>query len=342
MKQHSVLVVEDSRMMRNTVAKALARIRGIGEVYEAADGHEALRVAREKKPDLISLDLGLPGLHGIDVLREIMKDGGSKVIVVSAMTTKAADITMECLSLGAVDFVSKPRADRSPQLFEMDLRRTFRAAMEVGREAAAPVVRTARSKVQSSPDMIMIASSTGGPKALHTFFESITVAPKAPMVIVQHMPKGFTASMANRLGRLGPVAVREAEDNAPLEAGHALVCAGDRHMTITAKNAVYNDDPPVVGLRPRADITLTSAAQVFGSRVLTIVFTGMGKDGLEGGRAVVQAGGHLWAQDAKSSLVDGMPRAVRSAGLAEYEGTPEELAAHLSELYSSRSSLASK
>jgi two-component system chemotaxis response regulator CheB len=146
------------------------------------------------------------------------------------------------------------------------------------------------------------------------------------MVIVQHMPKGFTTSMANRLDGLGPVNVREAEDGAELRAGEALVCAGDRHMTLTRTHVVYNDDAPVVGLRPRADITLTSAASVFGRGVLGIVFTGMGRDGLAGGAAIVEAGGRMWAQDAESSLVDGMPRAVRSANLTEFAGTPADLA----------------
>ena len=172
----------------------------------------------------------------------------------------------------------------------------------------------------------MIASSTGGPQALHDFFTTFTRAPAFPVVVVQHMPPKFTSKMAERLDRIGVVTVAEARDGDRLEPGKAFIAPGDAHMEICGDRVKLTHDAPIGGLRPRADVTLSTAVQHYGADMTGLVMTGMGTDGLIGCRDVKRSGGQIVAQDGPSSTVDGMPRAVRNAGIADRIASPRAMA----------------
>ncbi len=324
---HRVVVVDDSAMMRQTVADSLRTIRGVEIVATAADGLEAVNVIAKHKPDIVSLDIELPGLNGLGVLKQTMDHNPTRVVLVSAYTTAGAETTIEGLALGALDFVPKPSMEEGIDVFRVRLRRTFRAAL------AAKLPQQATQDTADSDDsalrgtsLAVIASSTGGPQALHSFFSALRTAPKFPLAIVQHMPPKFTAKMAERLDRAGPMTVTEAQDGDRLARGKALVAPGDAHLEIAGDVVRLSDADPIGGLRPRADITLSSAVKGYGPNVTGVVMTGMGTDGLVGCRDIKRAGGQVVAQDGPSSTVDGMPRAIRSAGIADRIGTPELMA----------------
>jgi len=322
-----VVVVDDSAMMRQTVSDALRTIRGVDIVATAASGPEAVDVIAEHRPDIVSLDIELPGLNGLDVLRRTMKNNPTRVVLVSAHTTAGAETTIEGLSLGALDFVPKPSVDEGIDIFRVRLRRTFRAALA----AKLPTQGTPRetntdTRPLRNTALMIVASSTGGPQALHEFFSAFKKPPRFPLAVVQHMPPKFTAKMAERLDRTGIISVKEAGDGDRLAAGTALVAPGTSHMEIHGEVVRLTDDAPIGGLRPRADVTMSSAIKVYQSHVAGLVLTGMGTDGLIGCRDIKRAGGQVIAQDSASATVDGMPRAIREAGIAERIGTPAALA----------------
>ncbi len=324
---HRVVVVDDSAMMRQTVSDALRTIRGVDIVATAADGLEAVRVIAEHKPDIVSLDIELPGLNGLGVLKQTMEYNPTRVVLVSAYTTAGAETTIEGLALGALDFVPKPSMEEGIDVFRVRLRRTFRAALA----AKLPLQSEQNQQGQdTSPlrntSLAVIASSTGGPQALHTFFSTLTSAPRFPLTVVQHMPPKFTGKMAERLDRAGPMNVVEAADGDRLARGTALVAPGDAHLEIDGDVVRLSDAEPIGGLRPRADVTMSSAVACYGPNVTGVVMTGMGSDGLIGCRDIKRAGGQVVVQDGPSATVDGMPRAVRKAGIADRIGGPTEMA----------------
>jgi two-component system chemotaxis response regulator CheB len=323
-----VVVVDDSAMMRNTVSDALRTIRGVEIVGVAASGPEALDVIEALKPDIVSLDIELPGLDGLAVLSQTMKRQPTRVVLVSAHTTAGAETTIEGLSLGALDFVPKPSVDEGLDTFKVRLRRTFRAALlakvpfgEPEQAPAAEPVGTLRPA-----GLAVVASSTGGPRALYDFFASLDTPPSVPLAVVQHMPPKFTATLATRLDGAGPTTVVEASDGESIEPGKAVIAPGSAHMEIGAGTVRLTDDPPIGGLRPRADVAMSSAVAHYGGHIVGVVMTGMGSDGLLGCRDIKRAGGQVIAQDGPSSTVDGMPQAIRNAGIADMTGPPATMA----------------
>lgn len=327
-----VVVVDDSAMMRQTVSDALRTIRGVEIVATAASGPEAVKVIAAQTPDIVSLDIELPGLNGLGVLKQTMKSNPTRVVLVSAHTTAGAETTIEGLALGALDFVPKPSIEEGIDIFRVRLRRTFRAALAAKLpQQASPAAADSDTTPLRNTALTVIASSTGGPQALHSFFSSMQKAPRFPLAIVQHMPPKFTAKMAERLDRAGVMSVAEAKDGDRLTPGRALVAPGDFHMEIHGDTVRLTTADPIGGLRPRADITMTSAAKSYGHNVTGLVMTGMGTDGLIGCRDIKRMGGQIIVQDGPSSTVDGMPRAVRSAKIADRVGTPADLARILEE-----------
>lgn len=324
-----VVVVDDSALMRQTVSDSLNVIRDVEVVATAATGPEAVAVIAREQPDIVSLDIELPGMNGLDVLKETMRRNPTRVVLVSAHTTAGAETTIEGLALGALDFVPKPSVEEGIDVFRIRLRRTFRAAL------AAKLPQLGLATHQATTDEIkplrptalaVVASSTGGPQALYEFFSAFKRAPAFPIAVVQHMPPKFTAKMAQRLDRAGVVAVVEAADGDLLRRGSALVAPGHAHMEIDGDRVRLTDEAAVGGLRPRADIALTTAVRHYGKDVAGLVLTGMGTDGLIGCRDIKRSGGQVLAQDGPSSTVDGMPRAVRNAGIADRVGPPAFLA----------------
>jgi two-component system chemotaxis response regulator CheB len=323
-----VVVVDDSALMRNTVSDALSTIPGVEIIGTASTGPEAVAVIADLKPDIVSLDIELPGLDGLGVLAETMSTNPTRVVLVSAYTTAGAETTIEGLALGALDFVPKPSLDEGLNTFKVRLRRTFRAALAAKVPTSEPNHATAVEHVDGLRPgaLAIIAASTGGPRALHDLFVTFPAAPAVPIAIVQHMPAKFTAKMAERLNSAGPTDVAEASDGDRLQSGKALVAPGHAHMEIDGGVVRLTDDPPIGGLRPRADVTMGSAVKHYGSELIGLVMTGMGSDGLLGCREIKRANGQVVAQDGPSSTVDGMPRAIRNAGIADVTGTPTTMA----------------
>jgi two-component system, chemotaxis family, protein-glutamate methylesterase/glutaminase len=318
-----VVVADDSRLMRRMLADALGR-QGFDVVATVADGDEALSACRTHRPDALTLDLAMPGTDGIAVLCALRKGRAAPVpvVVVSAFSPARGARAVDALAEGAFDLVAKPAAGESLETFASELGRKVGEAARARRPSASPAPRrpahrTARSSVAGGR-LVVIACSTGGPRALGELIPRLPSPLGAGTVIVQHMPAGFTASLASRLDGAASLSVREAAGGDELAPGAALIAPGGAHLRLGPdRRARLSDAAPLGGLRPRADLTIEDAVRLYGARVLLVVLTGMGRDGLAGARAVRAAGGRILCEAEASCAVYGMPRAVAEAGLAD-------------------------
>ncbi len=326
----TVLIADDSALYRQMLQNVLLRIPNVEIVGTAVDGVDALARVLELQPDVITLDILMPKLDGLGVLRELRARGGrTKAIVVSSLAHNGGPAAVEALMEGAFDVVCKPvgvdphvaRASIHEALLEK-----LAALVESGGQAAnaagaAAVRRLAAGIAPTAIDAIAIGTSTGGPRALHDVIPLLPGDLPVPVLIVQHMPAGFTTSLANRLNELSPLRVREAAHDDMVEAGNVFVAAGGRHLTLERRQAgvrcVLDAGLARHGCRPSFDALLETMVAVYGGKILAVVMTGMGQDGLAGCRAVKQAGGSVITQAAEGCAVYGMPKAVAEAGLAD-------------------------
>jgi len=316
-----VVVVDDSALMRRLLSSALAEA-GFDVVAVASDGDEALAACAQHRPDVLSLDLAMPGLHGLDVLRALNKTGSTtRVVVVSAFSPAYGARAVDALAEGAFELVEKPNAGTPPTAFLAELCDKVELAARSGpggRTTAAPARTVKRTVGRLGKKAVLIACSTGGPKALADLIPKLPAPLGRGGMIVQHMPPGFTGSLAARLDRASRLQVREASDGDALRPDAALLAPGGRHLRLCQERRIrLSDEEPVGALRPRADLTIADAARRFGPELVLVVLTGMGRDGLDGALAVRAAGGTVLAQDRASCAVYGMPRAVTEAGLAD-------------------------
>jgi len=334
-----IVVADDSGLMRRVVAGALRRA-GADIVGEAADGDEALALCTRLAPDVMTLDLTMPGLDGIGVLKALRASpalSALPVVVVSAFSPRHGARAVDALAEGAFELVAKPTGPNGVQSFTDELQSKIQLA--VASRSRAPVVpaaaapqRGGRARAGRAP-LVVIASSTGGPRALAEFVPALPTPLGAGALIVQHMPPGFTHSLATRLDKAGRLTVREAADGDALSPDVALLAPGGRHLRLDADRRVrLGDGPPVGGLRPRADLTIVDAARTFGERVVLVVLTGMGADGTDGAREVKARGGQVLVEAEETCTVYGMPRAVADAGLADSVLALGELAPAVAEL----------
>jgi two-component system, chemotaxis family, protein-glutamate methylesterase/glutaminase len=329
-----IVVADDSPFMRTVLGGALSAA-GFEVVGTARDGDEALAQCRATRPDAMTLDLAMPGLDGIGVLRAL-KDSGAPdvpVIVVSAFSPAHGARAVDALAEGAFDLVPKPAVGEPFHTFTENLAERLRQAVAQaspaelvgngngnghaanGHAVAAP---RAAAPATGAPRAVVIAASTGGPRALAHLLPALPARLGEGTLIVQHMPAGFTGSLAARLDKMSPLRVREAVLGDALEPGTALVAPGGSHLRLDgARHARLTDEAPVGGLRPRADLTIADVAAAWGERTLLVVLTGMGRDGAQGARAVRAAGGRVICEAAESCTVYGMPRAVIEDGLAD-------------------------
>jgi two-component system chemotaxis response regulator CheB len=326
MKKVRVLVVDDSALMRKLIPQMLAVDESIDVVGTAMDGSFCLKKIEELKPNVVTLDLEMPGMNGIDTLKEIMRRQPVPVIVFSSHSTEGATVTMKALGLGAFDFVPKPKDTTSHMA-------------EVARELIAKVKAAADCKLkprmlsglppkpekapasQSAPNKIVaIGVSTGGPQALEYVLSQFPADFPATIVVVQHMPEGFTDMFARRLDEICPLRVKEAQSGDLLQAGRVLICPGSRHMKVKrlplGDIIVLCDEPRVNGHRPSADVLLRSVAEEFKTSAIGVLMTGMGDDGAEGLGAIKKEGGMTIAQSEESCVVFGMPKAAIERGYA--------------------------
>ena len=331
-----IVVADDSPFMRTVLGGALSAA-GFEVVGSARDGDEALAQCRATRPDAMTLDLAMPGLDGIGVLRALKESGAPSVpvIVVSAFSPAHGARAVDALAEGAFDLVPKPAVGEPFHTFTENLAERLRQAVAQGSAAllrpavnghavSAPRVVGASG---GAPRAVVIAASTGGPRALAHLLPALPARLGEGTLIVQHMPAGFTGSLAARLDKMSRLHVREAALGDQLEPGTALIAPGGTHLRLDgARHARLTDEAPVGGLRPRADLTIADVAAAWGERTLLVVLTGMGRDGAQGARAVRAAGGRVLCEAAETCTVYGMPRAVIEDGLADLVLPLDEMA----------------
>lgn len=324
----SVLVVDDSQTVRAILSDLISRSGCFRLAGTAADGMEAIRKVHELDPDVVTLDILMPELDGVQVLGYIMSEAPRPVVMLSALEGGGVgERTMRALELGAVDFVHKPASGAwdAPEFGER-LIRALRGAVAVNLSALPALARPVRGerpadagRAVPARHVVGIAASTGGPRVLAEVVPALPARLPAAVVIVQHMPGGFTRSLAERLDRLAGIRVAEAVHGEPLLEGRAYVAPGGRHLAVVLRDGKgfvdLRDEAPVWGMRPAADLLFLSLAETFGPSAVGVVLTGMGQDGAEGLRALRLAGGFAIVQDRTSSPVYGMPHmALRIAG----------------------------
>jgi len=349
MEQISVLVADDSAFMRKVVSDLIEVDPEIIVVGTARNGSDCIQKARSLRPDVITLDVEMPVMDGLAALPTLATELGIPVVMLSSLTQAGADVTIRALSLGAVDFVPKPSGAISLDIATVrdDLVRKIKAAAAISagrvralaRDLRAPAPSPARTQAPSpmsptptAPTMptrpstaraaarkvVVIGTSTGGPRALTQVVPWLPPNLPAGVLIVQHMPAGFTRSLAERLNDMSRIKVAEAQGGETIAEGEALIAAGGRHMRVTADGALALDDsPPMHGVRPAVDVTMSSAIDVFGRKMVGVIMTGMGSDGADSMARVKRAGGKTIAEHESTCVVYGMPRSVVDRGVAD-------------------------
>lgn len=342
---YRVMVVDDSAVIRGLISRWLDADPAIQVVATAHNGVMALRNLASSRPEVIVLDVEMPEMDGMTALPQLIAaDPYIQVIMASTLTRRNAETSMKALAAGAAEYVPKPSSAREVNTsadFRREILEKVKALGAVARAAKqrqqpkvlrarqpqaeprpAPRQRILQLRKPSSavPRILALGSSTGGPQALFEFFKSFRPPSDLPVLITQHMPPTFTAILADHIQRASGRPCREAIDGECLLGGHIYVAPGNRHMFLSgdANRAVVRvtDDPPENFCRPSVDPMLRSVARIYGAASLVVILTGMGSDGLDGCRAIVQAGGTVLTQDEQSSVVWGMPGAVSNAGLA--------------------------
>ncbi len=353
-----VMLVDDSAVIRGLITKMIAPDPAINVVASVADGAQAVKRMGRKDIDVIILDIEMPVMDGLTALPKLIElDPNVKIIMASTLTERNAEISLKALEAGAADYVPKPTSS-SKIAGASDFRREIlekikslgaasrRDASKLEPKAAATAtaapsslysgpVELRQSTNAAKPEILAIGSSTGGPQALSKLFQNLKPEIGVPVVVTQHMPPTFTRILAEHIAKASGWTCTEAKDGEVLKPNHAYVAPGDYHMEIvdgpSGAAIRVNQDPPENYCRPAVDPMLRSLTKIFGGRVLTVILTGMGSDGLKGGQMVADAGGTLFAQDEQTSVVWGMPGAVATAGLCSAVLAIEKLGAKVME-----------
>lgn len=333
-----ILVVDDSALYRQSISNVLRQTADVVVVGRARDGAEALQQIAEFDPDLLTLDVQMPNMDGIAVLREIKKRGlRAKAIMVSSFTAEGAQVTTDALLEGAFDFVLKPSglsaeanrqqlsealtqriaAFRQSDLAKLSSRTARATRTKVATGEVADAAPTAKAACQA----VLMGASTGGPAALKAVLAKLPETLAAPVLVVQHMPPKYTRSLAQRLDELSELHVVEAEHGSEVKAGVVLIAPGGRQMKLERRDrrvfAQITDDAPELGCRPSMDYLLRSATSVFDGQALGVIMTGMGRDGSAGCAELKAKGGYVFAQDEDGCVVYGMPKAIVDQRLAD-------------------------
>ncbi|MBI5143015.1 MAG: chemotaxis response regulator protein-glutamate methylesterase [Nitrospirae bacterium] len=340
-----VLVVDDSAFMRKAITQMITSDPGVVVIDTARDGREAVDKTIALRPDLVTLDIEMPRMNGLDALREIMDKRPTPVVMVSSLTTDGARETLAAMELGALDFVPKNLAEMSVNILKIkqDLvekikilsrKRVMRrpdcrhSQSSCPPEAAVPrqvvVPRTAFESYtrERRIGIVVIGTSTGGPMALQRIIPHLPSNFPVGIVVAQHMPAAFTGAFADRLNGLSQVTVREAREGDVIKPGLVLVAPGGRHMKVRRKTGIdtcvtITDEPREALYKPSVTELMRTAAEIYPGRALGVMLTGMGDDGCAGAREIKKSGGKMFAQDEPSCVVYGMPRAVVEGGLAD-------------------------
>jgi two-component system chemotaxis response regulator CheB len=323
-----ILVVDDSAVIRKVLSNLLASDPEIVVAGTAGNGNQALARIPEVKPDLVTLDIEMPGMDGLETLVEIRKLYPKlPVIMFSTLTERGATATLDALARGASDYVTKPShsggSDTSRERVREELIRKIKSlcAVRVPRPRPWPTPTLVSARPQARIDVVAIGTSTGGPNALTELIPQLPADFPVPIVIVQHMPPLFTRLFADRLNTLTRLEVQEGKEGQKLQRGQVWIAPGDHHMTVVRKGTEIvlgiNRGPQENSCRPAVDVLFRSVAQTYGANVLAVVLTGMGVDGTRGSTVIREAGGEVIVQDEASSVVWGMPGSVVAANLAD-------------------------
>jgi two-component system chemotaxis response regulator CheB len=325
-----VLVVDDSAFVRQAMVRMLSSAPDIEVVGTAVDGKDGLEKALALRPDVVTLDIKMPRMGGLEALRRIMTECPVPVLLLSSLTSEGGEITLRGLELGALDFVDKSSVRGHMNLLELaeELKEKVRALARVPRErvhAQDGALAEARSAAPAAhlqgAEVVVIGTSTGGPPALQAIIPKLPTGIASSILVVQHMPVGFTRSLADRLASRSAIPVREAQDGESVSPGVVLIAPAGRHMKVQRRGSVarvWLDDEPRAALhRPSVDVLMASVAKAYGPRSLGVVLTGMGSDGVEGLRAIRQTGGRTFAESEESCVIYGMPKAAVEAGVVD-------------------------
>ncbi|HZT13369.1 MAG TPA: chemotaxis response regulator protein-glutamate methylesterase [Candidatus Baltobacteraceae bacterium] len=341
-----VLVVDDSAFMRRAITRMLEGEPEIIVAATARNGEEAIAKAAQIQPDVITMDVEMPGMSGLDAVRRITAESDVPIIMVSSLTHEGAEITFLALELGAVDFIPKPDSayvnikdvarDLVAKVRVFANRRTQRARAPRPKVSLAPLLPPAAASRRDIFECVAIGTSTGGPVALSHIVPSLPGDFPVPILIVQHMPRGFTRPLADRLNTSSNLTVLEAQEGMQLAKGHVLVAPAGSQLTLRRSGervevALTEDDGRSLHV-PSVDVMTSAVAAVYGPATLAAILTGMGQDGVVGLRRVKEAGGFVLGQDAATSVVYGMPRAAAQAGLVDRVLPLEQIAPALCEL----------
>ncbi|MBP1908884.1 protein-glutamate methylesterase/protein-glutamine glutaminase [Methanolobus bombayensis] len=345
----NALVVDDSALMRKVVSDILKQDPEINVIATARNGLEAVEKVEQFRPDVVTLDIEMPVLDGLHALGYIMSECPTPVVMLTAVDSRSAESTLNAFEYGAVDFIQKPSGNISVNIEDIadNIRKKVKMASKVDlkklgfMEEHVKISREKKSKpLPSKPKrrvatksavhhangkIVAIASSTGGPRALEQVVPKLPGNLKVPVVIVQHMPAGFTASLAQRLDGQSALTVTEAKEGDVLHPGHVYLAPGNYHMEIksTEKGGIYhevvtlNQKPREQGVRPCANILFRSLVPIYGANIVSAILTGMGADGADGVEEIKKAGGKVITEDERSCVVYGMPKAVVQRGLAD-------------------------
>ncbi len=328
-KRIRVLVVDDSALMRKRISDIINSDEECEVIATARNGEEAVKSAAILRPDVITLDIQMPMMDGVIALKYIMSEWPTPVVIVTAFSEYNGEETIKCLECGAVDLVMKPSGVISLDIDKIknEILTKVKAASKVNPRILRPILmerllfQKKREGVTTNK-LIAIASSTGGPRALVELLPKLEPDIGAGIIVIQHMPEGFTYSMAERLNWESKITVKEAEDGEPIKQGKALIAPGGFHLTVESRSeegevVKLQKGPKEHGVCPSADVTMKSAAPIYGKNGLGVILTGMGNDGVDGLRAIKQFGGRIIAQDKSTSIVYGMPKSAFDAGIVD-------------------------
>jgi two-component system chemotaxis response regulator CheB len=349
-RQRTVLVVDDSVFMRRMISDMIGRFPGYQVVGTASDGEEALRMMEASDPDVVTLDIEMPRLDGFGVLDRVMSTRPRPIVVLSAYTGAGSEAALRALELGAVEFVAKPSGPISFDVGRVE-GRLFEALEAAVAADLGALLQERRGQTTAPPTagedddsaaVVAIAASTGGPRALTYVLSSLPAQLGAAVLVVQHMPPGFTSTLATRLDQVCALPVREASGGEPVVANRVWLAPGDFHMRVRRIDGevriALDQRELICGTRPAADALFPTVAAIFGKRSIGVVLTGMGRDGADGLAAIRAASGRTMAQDEASSVVYGMPAKAVEQGAVEkvvhLDGIPTEIVGMLNEVLS--------
>ncbi len=330
-----VLVVDDSALMRNIIKEIIESDPDFSVVGTAKNGKEAVELNDLLRPDIVTMDIEMPILDGIEATHLIMEKNPSKIVILSAFASDDATPTLQALKNGAVDFLQKPSGVISPNIrlikFEIveKLKEISKISVDTIKKVNENKIRKIENIESVSGKCIAIASSTGGPKALEKLIPALPAKLGGFVFIVQHMPQTFTKSFALRMDKLSDLPVKEVEQDERLSPSTVYIGKGDLHFKVKSKGgqpyASLSKDPPLWGVRPAADYLFDSVAQVFKENTLGLVLTGMGRDGTQGAAFIRRAGGKIIIQSKESAFIWGMPGSIFNAGHYDWQLPLEEM-----------------